>query len=236
MPDATIAPPHAPRTACTREPSAEDCRRVLRLHAARAGSAACWAHPSWLAAALQVDPAAAAGVQAGLARRPPSALRACSGELLRHAGIEAPALEVLQAPPARRAAALLGLVPADACRRMLRMRALLGHVDQLRRTIDRATRERLSTALGLPLADFVARAGAAPARAGAIASVDDEALCVAGYRALAAARPAGRGMEALVLPREATLHPAQGAGDGALDATWAALLPDLFPEWAWLFG
>ena len=237
MPDAAVLLERPPAAApAPSPPPVERVLRALHCHGERARTAACWAHPSWLAVPLGIDAAAAAEVQHALRGCAPRAVQACSAELLRHWCVEPVDLSVLAASARRpaAAAALLSLVPESTGLRMLRMRALLGHLDRLRRTIDRAARERLSAALGLPLAEFVARAATAtrPAASQGIGPMDDESLAGTGWRALA---PAPNGLCALALPRALACAPAEGA-DAALDASWAALLPEFFPEWTWLFG
>lgn len=210
--------------------------RALRCHGARARAAACWAHPSWLAEPLGVDVDAASEVQQALATRAPRVVQTCSAALLRHWRVQPPDLSALAGSSDRAAVAvaLLGLAPASAGLRMLRMRALLGHLGRLRRTIDRAARDRFSAALGVPLSDFVTHV-AAPARpvvSMAQGPTDDESLAAIGYRAL---MPVPGGLCALMLPRGLACAQGEGA-DPALDASWAAMLPDFFPEWTWLFG
>jgi len=225
-----LAPPAQPAA------SIERMLRALRCHGERARTAACWAHPSWLAEPLGVDAAVAADVQRALGHGAPDSVHACSVELLRHWRVEPIDLAVL-AGSARRpsaASALISLVPAATGLRMLRMRALLGQLDTVRRTIDRSARERLSAALGFPVAEFVARAAATarPAASHEIGPMDDESIAGAGLRALA---PGAASLCMLALPRAWASLPGKGV-DAPLDASWAALLPEFFPEWTWLFG
>jgi type III secretion protein L len=150
---------------------ARDTDRVLRAAACygeRVRTAAHWAHPSWLAEPLGVDEVVAARLQQALRRGQDDDVAACSGALLLHWQVGPPPLSALVAsgsPSVLASAALLCLVAPETRLRMLCMRALLDHVDTLRRMIDRPARERLSRAIGVPLADFVARAGRGSRRA-----------------------------------------------------------------------
>jgi len=223
---------------------AERLRRAAGCYGEMARSAACWAHPSWLAVPLGLTPEAAARLQQALAAGPREGAHAVSAALLRHCRVGPAPLPALFARGPRGAAAsaaLLCLVPPAPRLRMLCVRALLGHADELRRLVDRPARQRLAQAIGMPLAEFVSRAGGALQRAPthAVAACGADALAAAGYAALVAERaPPGR-FAALALPCDDVLAaPAAGAARAraSLGAAWAALLPELFPEWSWLFG
>jgi hypothetical protein len=245
----------APASADAMDTPAGHDDRAERLHRAAgcygemARTAACWAHPSWLATPLGLSQSAAAKLQEKLAHGSHEHMFAVSAALLQHCRVGPAPFAALAArsrrkPSASGSAALLCLVPPATRMRMLCMRALLGHADELRRMIDRPARLRLSQAIGVPLSEFIARTGgsARSSSAGELASLAADDLAAAGYAALVADRaPPGR-FAALAMPCDRVFEPAVPAapaaptGGPSLGSSWAALLPDLFPEWTWLFG
>ncbi|MET0383609.1 MAG: type III secretion protein HrpB4, partial [Burkholderiaceae bacterium] len=144
------------------EDGGERLARASACFGEMARTAACWAHPSWLSAPLGLDESAAARLQQTLAAGPSESARSVSAALLQHCRVGPAPFAALVSRKIRRhaaSAALLCLVPPATRLRMLRMRALIGHTDELRRMIDRPARERLSQAIGVPLSEFVARTG-----------------------------------------------------------------------------
>lgn len=238
----------APTASLDCDDAVERLRRAAVCYGEMASTAACWAHPSWLATPLGLDQAAVVRLQNRLTTGPREDARSVSAALLSHCHIgRAPfaALVTRKAHAAAASAALLCMVPATTRLQMLCMRALLGHTEELRRTIARPARDRLSRAIGLPLSEFVARSGHERRRSSArdVGTFDAGTLAVAGYAALVSDRAAPGRFAALALSCDEVLAtPAPTSADAIVGASaglasvWAALLPDLYPEWSWLFG
>jgi type III secretion system HrpB4-like protein len=144
---------------------------ALNAYARNVAQAARWADPSWCAALLGADAAQMAHWRAAVSRASASALEACSHALVRAAGVQAPALDVLTQPALRPAAvssssaaglqnasqnvsarintALLDVLPAAVGLQVLRMRALSFRRAEVRRLIDKRTRSQLSEWTGV---------------------------------------------------------------------------------------
>jgi len=220
-----------------------------------ANDAARWAHPSWWAPALDVSPATVSAsfdaLRDALASTGTGAVAACSRALLRAAGVPLPDFDSLRAP----GPLVLDALPVDDALRVLRMRALLLRRAEVRRLIDKPSRRRLAEWIGVPLE----RLGAVPRHGGgaggasthvpdvarlvtrghlpSLEELDAERLAYEGYALIAWPRPCP--LLRLALPRDLPPPwPATTARE--LDTGGTALLfaqlPELLPEWAWLFG
>jgi type III secretion system HrpB4-like protein len=221
--------------------------------------AARWVHGSWWAPALDLPPAtvdgafdslAAALTQAGATR-----LAICSRALLRAMDVAPPRFDLWRGvnESARpNGVAMLDTLPVEDGLRVLRMRALLLRRADVRRLIDKQSRQRLAQWIGVPLETLTAMpahgaAHTAAANAPDIARLvarghlppldqaDGQRLACEGYLLLA-----GEGepcpLLRLALPRDL---PAPWPGmesanfDAGGAAFFAARLPELFPECAW---
>ena len=226
-----------------------------------AREAAYWVHGSWWAPALDLPPAmvddafdtlAAALAQAGATR-----LSTCSRALLRAMDVAPPRFDLWRSvgEPARPCSvAMLDALPVADGLRALRLRALLLRRADVRRLIDKQSRQRLAQWIGVPLetltalpAQGAAHEAAAAANAPDIARLvarghlppldqaDGQRLACEGYLLLAAeGEPCP--LLRLALPRDL---PASWPGVESADfdaggaALFAARLPELFPECAW---
>jgi type III secretion system HrpB4-like protein len=229
-----------------------------------ANEAARWAHPSWWAPALDMPPATVSAsfdaLRDALASTDTGAVAACSRALLRAAGVPLPDFDSLRAPNPL----MLDALPVDDALRVLRMRALLLRRAEVRRLIDKPSRRRLAEWIGVPLERLCAaprRGGAGGASANvpdvarlvarghlpSLEELDAERLAYEGYALIARdaqeaaliARPCPCPLLRLALPRDLPPPwPATTARE--LDTGGTALLftqlPELLPEWAWLFG
>ncbi|RZF23576.1 type III secretion protein [Paraburkholderia sp. UYCP14C] len=231
-----------------------------------ASEAARWAHPSWWAPAFDVKPAIMSAsfdaLREALASTHAGLLAGCSRALLRAADVAKPEFDSLRALDP----AVLDALPVDDGLRVLRMRALLMRRADVRRLIDKRSRRRLAQWVGVPLerlsaaplqgtahvsanatdvAGLVARGQLPP-----LEEIDEERLACEGYALIAqdmheaaqsvmpARAPHPCALLRLALPRD--LPPWLGARVRGLDLSGTALLfaqlPELLPEWAWLFG
>lgn len=221
-----------------------------------------WADPSWTAALLKLDAEQLERVREALQAASVAARMACSRALVRAAGVVPPDFTDLTLGAtqtgAQPNAALLDALPAECGLQVLRMRALLFRRAEVRRLIDKRTRQQLSEWVGVSVdrltqdahageppdtARLIARAGMPP-----LAALDAARLAIEGcallLRDLAPSvlptRRAPFTLLRLALPR--ALPPvtwlAQTPAD--LDAPGSARLfarlPDLLPEYPWLSG
>jgi type III secretion system HrpB4-like protein len=228
---------------------------ALGAYERNAREAARWAHPSWFAAALDLPAGASGasldGLRGALATAHGACVAACSRALLRATNVNAPGFDTLRAPNL----AVLDALPVEAGVRVLRMRALLLRRADVRKLIDKRSRQRLAQWVGVPLERLTASGAAGPANAPDVArlvsrgqlpaleEVDADTLAYEGYALLArdtpaAARPCPLLRLALphALPDAAWLRASGRELDAAGTAQLVARLPELLPEWAWLFG
>jgi type III secretion system HrpB4-like protein len=193
-----------------------------------------WVHPSWLAAALGVDAGALDGLRAALATAARAQVEACSLALLRTLGVPAPSFDALRAPNL----AVLDALPPQWGLRVLRMRSLALRRADVRRLIDKRNRMQLSEYVGVSLDRLTGR-GLLPA----LDRLDADTLACEGYALMArdaCSVAAPFGLLRLALPRNLPASPWLDDGGRELDAggtaRLVARLPELLPEWAWLFG
>jgi type III secretion system HrpB4-like protein len=209
-----------------------------------------WVHPSWLAAALGVDAGALDGLRAALATAARAQVEACSLALLRTLGVAAPSFDALRAPNL----AVLDALPPQWGLRVLRMRSLALRRADVRRLIDKRNRMQLSEYVGVSLDRLTGGAsGAANAPdttrltarglLPALDHLDADTLACEGYALMArdaCSVAAPFGLLRLALPRNLPASPWLDDGGRELDAggtaRLVARLPELLPEWAWLFG
>ncbi|WP_120348866.1 type III secretion protein HrpB4 [Paraburkholderia fungorum] len=215
-----------------------------------AREAVCWAHPSWLAGALGVEAGALEGLRAALASAARAQVEACSLALLRTLGVQAPSFDALRAPNL----AVLDALPPQWGLRVLRMRSLALRRADVRRLIDKRNRMQLSECVGVPL-DKLTGGTSGTANAPDIARLtargllpaldrlDADTLAYEGYALMtrdARSIAAPFALLRLVLPRDLPASPWLDDGGRELDAggtaQLVARLPELLPEWAWLFG
>ncbi|WP_241294705.1 type III secretion protein HrpB4 [Burkholderia stabilis] len=224
--------------------------------------AADWAHPSWVAASLDVPEQSLPNWRDRLACASPDIAVRCSRALVRALGVTPPAIAALsqggfmRAGPVSAAqpnASLLDVVPARLAMQICRMRALLLRRGEVRRLIDRRAQRRLAEWTGLDLdrlmsganpdsANDIARLAAASMPP--LAAVDADKLAVEGMslilRDLKVTGASPFPLARLALPRHLALPawltalPTQH--DEAGTAGMFRRLPDLLQEWAWLFG
>lgn len=215
-----------------------------------------WAHRSWLAAALrlnvdqvdqvnQVDP-----VSAALERANRTQIDAASLALVRIAGMQPPSFTALRAP----SPAVLDALPPEWGLRVLRMRALVLRRAEVRRLIDKRSRNQLSDWIGLPI-DRLTEGAPGPTNTAdigrlsarvplpALDSLDAQALACEGWALMmrdASVGAASFSLLRLALPRElrvlSWLEDSRRDGDADGTMRLLARLPALIPEWAWLFG
>lgn len=199
-----------------------------------------------------------------LARASDTAVKRVSVALCHSAGIEAPPLEALSQPALLRHgartegavpnAALLDIVPSSLGMQIVCMRALSFRRAEVRRLIDKRTRSGLSALAGVSvdvlgrdahLADapdvvhLQTRAGMPP-----IATLDSGTLQVEGLallmRDLGAASTSPFPLFRCALPRDmpepAWLAAVPREVDSLGTERLFSRLPELLPEWSWLFG
>jgi len=213
-----------------------------------ARSALHWAHASWIAKALGIDENAAAALAGAV---PGDLLEASSLALLDSARLPLPELDAL----AQVHVARLDAMPPDIGLQVLRLRALRFRSGEIRRIVDKTTRQRVLQWAGVPLnrltqmqsesAPDIARLAIPP-----LDTLDDTALALEGHALIkrdthdsnhsnGARSPCA--LLTLALPRAqpGARHWAERAPpEMDPDGTHALIkaLPELFPEWAWLFG
>lgn len=119
-----------------------------------------WAHPSWLAGALDVAPGALDTFYAALgdsdapSQRPcRNAIDTCSRALLRALRVPPPAFDTWFRPGPQ----VLDALPAALGLNVLRMRALLFRRADVRRLIDKRSRMQLAQWVGVPLDRLLAQ-------------------------------------------------------------------------------
>ena len=232
---------------------------ALNAYGRNVAQAARWVDPSWCAALLGADAAQLALWRAAVARASESALEACSQALVRAAGVQPPALDVLTQPALRPAvgalqnasqnvsarpnAALLDVLPAATGLQVLRMRALSFRRAEVRRLIDKRTRSQLSewTGVGVDRLTQDAHLADAPniallaARAALppLTALDADALAVEGCALLL--RDLGAAQGALAAP--VAQVPNTAANTTATRVPFPLLrlaLPRVLPTPAWL--
>lgn len=209
-----------------------------------------WAHRSWLAAALRVSVGEADQVSAAFAGANRAQVDAASLALVRMAGMQPPQFTALRAP----SPAVLDALPLEWGLRVLRMRALVLRRAEVRRLIDKRSRNQLSDWIGIPVdrltegapgAANTADIGRLSARmpVPALDSLDAQALACEGCALMMCDAPVGAtpfSLLRLALPREfrapSWLGDSRGEGDDGGTMRLLARLPELIPEWAWLFG
>lgn len=215
-----------------------------------AREAVCWVHPSWLAGALNVEAGALAGLRAALTTAARAQVEACSLALLRALGVQAPSFDALRAPNL----AVLDALPPQWGLRVLRMRSLALRRADVRRLIDKRNRMQLSECVGVPL-DRLTGGTSGTANAPditrltargllpALDRLDADTLAYEGYALMtrdARSIAAPFALLRLALPRDLPASPWLDDGGRELDAggtaRLVARLPELLPEWAWLFG
>lgn len=209
-----------------------------------------WADGSWLAAALRVNLGQIERVSAALSSATRAQVDAASLALVRVAGMQPPPFQALSAPNL----AVLDALPPLWGLRVLRMRALALRRAEVRRLIDKRSRNQLSEWIGIPVDRLTEGApgpmnapdmGRSSARAPlpALDSLDAQALTCEGFALMMHDAPAGAApfsLLRLALPRDVRapswLDGSRRDLDAGGTARLLARLPELIPEWAWLFG
>jgi len=212
--------------------------------------AARWAHPSWLAAALGVGIEALEPLRAALASAGRAQIDALSRSLTCVAGVQPPSLDALRAPNL----AVLDALPPEWGLRVLRMRALMLRRADVRRLIDKRSRQQLSEWIGIPVDRLMEGArdttsvpeiarSTVRSPAPALDTLDAQALACEGGALLMRDAPAGAvpfSLLCLALPRQmrspSWVHESAREFDAFGTARLLARMPELIPEWAWLFG
>ncbi|MFM0315453.1 type III secretion protein HrpB4 [Paraburkholderia nemoris] len=212
--------------------------------------AARWAHPSWLAAALGVAAEALEPLRTALASAGRAQIDALSRSLACVAGVQPPSLDALRSPNL----AVLDALPPEWGLRVLRMRALMMRRADVRRLIDKRSRQQLSEWIGIPIDRLTEGAHdttSVPEIARltvrspvpALDTLDAQALACEGCALLMRDAPAGAApfsLLCLALPRDMRsppwLHESAREFDVLGTVRLFAQLPELIPEWAWLFG
>lgn len=228
----------------------ERAAAALAAYDRNARDAMSWAHPSWLAAALEVDSSAILTLRPTLLNCQRERMEAASCVLLRAAGVEPPGIARFIAP----GITMLDALPIEHGLRMLRVRALLFRGAQVRRLIDKASRRRLVEWTGVPLDAITHAATGAPDVAAPTSSdamkpldeIDAQTLAEEGYSLIVRDEAdAGRAGQPCTLLRLALPFGINLPGwfrtrvggldqDGTLKLL--AHLPAWLPEWKWLFG
>ncbi len=212
--------------------------------------AARWAHPSWLAAALGVATETLEPLRGALASAGRAQIDALSRSLTSMAGVQPPPLDALRAPNL----AVLDALPPEWGLRVLRMRALMLRRADVRRLIDKRSRQQLSEWIGIPIDRLMEGArdttsvpeiarSTVRSPASALDTLDAQALACEGSALLmrdAPAHAAPFSLLCLALPRDmrspSWVHESAREVDAFGTARLFARLPELIPEWAWLFG
>ncbi|CAM2159678.1 type III secretion protein HrpB4 [Paraburkholderia tropica] len=221
-----------------------------------------WADPSWTAALLKLDADQLEHVREAMQAASVAARMACSRALVRAAGVVPPDFADLTQGAAQAGAhanaAWLDALPAERGVQVLRMRALLFRRAEVRRLIDKRTRQQLSDWVGVSVdrltqdahageppdtARLIARAGMPP-----LAALDAARLAIEGcallLRDLASSVSPTRRVPftllRLALPRALPPVPWLAQTPADIDAPGSARLfarlPDLLPEYPWLSG
>lgn len=230
--------------------------QALRAWEQNARDALAWMHPAWLAHGLALAEADAVTLAHAIPRERAAA---CGLALVENAGCALPDLDALgraQHP------ASLDALPASLGLNVLRLRALRFRRAELRRIVDKRARASVQQWTGVPLerlaretpqerasAPDIARLAIAP-----LATLDADALAFEGLALIERDEFADRGKDhgnvpnaaacpllRLALPRTPAMAPrwvAQVPRETDASGTRAlvAQLPELLPEWAWLFG
>lgn len=170
-------------------PTAALLAQALLAYQHNVDTAVHWAHPSWLAAALDIDTARAEALRHLLPEATATgAVRDISRHLVRAVGIASPDLERLL----EGRAGMLDMLPPQLGLNVLRMRALRFRRAEVRRVVDKRTRQRLTQWTGTTPETLAERwpgeaaapdidqlAGCMPIRP--IAALDAEALALEGH-------------------------------------------------------
>ncbi|QGZ65818.1 type III secretion protein HrpB4 [Paraburkholderia acidisoli] len=231
--------------------------QALRAWERNARDALAWMHPAWLAHGLGLAEAEAVALARAIPRERAGA---CGLALIDNAGYALPDLDALGRA---QHAACFDALPASAGLNVLRLRALRFRRAELRRIVDKRARASVQEWTGVALerlaretpqerasAPDIARLAMAP-----LATLDADALA---FEGLALIERDGRGaggtgdvagdtrapacpLLRLALPRTPAIAPrwvAQVPREIDANGTRAliAQLPELLPEWAWLFG
>lgn len=224
---------------------------ALAAYERNARDAARWSHLSWFAFLLRSEPHALGLFRQALDTAKRSNIDTCSKALLRAASVIPPNFAALRTP----GAALLDCLPADTGIRVLRMRAVSLRRSEARRLIEKRSRMQLSEWLGIPLDHLVSQSAQSGANAPDIGRyiarnemppldrLDADALTYEGYalvmrdlRCVATPFPLLRLALPKAMPNIAWMRDSAGAIDMNGTAELFAQLPQLLPEWAWLFG
>ncbi|SOE96839.1 type III secretion protein HrpB4 [Burkholderia sp. D7] len=234
---------------------------ALQAYGRNLSVAARWMHPSWITALLSIDEMQYGWWTRALGQASEPAVEGVSRALCRSAGFAAPSVEMLSQPAIRLRpegpmpnVALLDACPADVGLQILSMRALLFRRAEVRRLIDKPTRSQLSEWGGVSIdvlsrdahlvdapdvARLHVRSGMPP-----LATLDAAALLAEGLALLERDAGGTTGplfhMLRFALPRELNTPAWLARISPELDALGTARLfarlPELLPEWAWLFG
>ncbi|MDR5759453.1 type III secretion protein HrpB4 [Caballeronia sp. LZ035] len=198
-----------------------------------ARNALSWAHGSWPAGVLSLsedDCAALTSAVASVEHR-----EACSLAFLASAQIGSPSLE----------GPFLDALPIEIGLRVLRLRALQFRRGEIRRIVDKRTRMSVLHWAGVSSLEHITRdALVAPdiARLSIppVAMLDADALALEGLALIARDTSSSCALLRCALPRASAHASWVGGVPRALDqhGTQAliAQLPELLPEWSWLFG
>jgi type III secretion system HrpB4-like protein len=208
-------------------------RRVadaLNAWQSNAREALLWAHVSWTASALSLDENDAHTLIASLDS---THVEACSLAFVR--SVETPSLD----------GPFFDALPIETGLRVLRLRALRFRRDEIRRIVDKRTRMNVLQWAGLsslaPLttdalnAPDIARLSIPP-----VSMLDAEALALEGLALISRDTSSPCALLRLALPRHAAHASWIDRIPRDLDRngtnTLIAQLPELLPEWSWLFG
>lgn len=220
---------------------------VLRAYENNVRSLLDWAHPERLGQMLALGQEAAGALVAQLTAlqgaRAAAARADCGTALSRCWGLPPPLLDRWRHEPVQR----LDALPPALGLGVLRMRALRYRRAEVRRLIDRASRQRLSAWVGVPLDALVGDGDGAVSRRNAglrpLASLDEATLALEGHALLRrdfSLQHSPCPLLLLALPAtvvEAERQmPVQGSDDPDGSRFVFEALPELLPEWSWLFG
>jgi type III secretion system HrpB4-like protein len=220
---------------------------LLNAYEANVQSALRWVHPSWLAAALDLDAPAAESLRQALGMAAEGSIARCSLALIRTLADAVPNWVDEPAPRV----AWLDAAPIELGMQVLRLRAIVFRRAEMRRLIDKPSRMRLAQWAGVPLESVLGNANGAPdiermVRDGLLSpqhEMDAESIAQEGYRLVACEVPEladACPLIRLALPREPAGAPRADVFARGQDPRGMGLLtsylPTWFPEWAWLFG
>jgi type III secretion system HrpB4-like protein len=221
-----------------------------------------WVHPSWIAASLGVPESRLSDWREQLATASAGVVASCSRALMRTLGVKPPGFAALSQGGFARAGAavavqpnacLLDVAPASLTLRIWRMRALMLRRGELRRLIDRHAQRRFADwtgfDVGVMMSGLNIDSANDAARLTAVAvpplvSLDAGTLAIEGMQLMLRDL---KGMDGLPFPLSRLALPHDIATPAWLNelpmqhdeagTTWLfRRLPELFREWAWLFG